>query len=374
VDISRYELDAGIERLVAKYGAGRLLFGSGYPYSTMGGALTMLAHVPISDSARADIASGNLERLLGWGASEATELVRERIVLTDAARRVSPLVAAWMEGPPDDCPVVDAHGHFGPLSRIWFPTDGTSGMLRTMDRCGVSVVISSHHVALTGDPFRGNAALTRDALEREPSRFLGYYTWNPHYAAEQERELATFPPHEGFVGFKVHPSEHGVPLTDPRYSPLFDYANAHRLPVLSHTWGGSSVDSPELVSEVASRHPDMPFLMGHSGFGAWDASVRVAHECPNVYLELCAAYSVRGVIEKFVREIGSERVLYGTDLPWFDPAYVIGTVVWAEITDDDRRNILYRNAARLFPAVAARLGEHGAGVSPEAGTLPSGSG
>jgi hypothetical protein len=361
IDISRYELDAGTECLVAKYGSGRLLFGSGHPYSTMGGPVTMLAHAPIADAARADIASGNLNRLLGWGASAEAKSAPgpkpERIHLTAAAREVSPLVAAWMAGPPDDCPVVDVHGHFGPLSRIWFPTDSTGGMLRTMDRCGVRIVISSHHVALTSDPFRGNATLRADALEREPSRFLGYYTWNPHYAAEQERDLAAFPPHDGFVGFKLHPSEHGVPLTDPRYAPLFEYANAHRLPVLSHTWGGSAVDSPELVSEVASRYSDMPFLMGHSGYGAWDASARTALAHPNVHLELCAAYSVRGVIEKFVREVGSERVLYGTDLPWFDPMYVIGTILWAEISDDDRRNILYRNAARLFPAVAERLGE-----------------
>jgi len=57
---------------------------------------------------------------------------------------------------------------------------------------------------------------------------------------------------------------------------------------------------------------------------------------------------VRGVIEAFVEAVGSERILFGTDLPWFDPHYGIGCILMSRITDDDRRNILHRNAERLY--------------------------
>jgi predicted TIM-barrel fold metal-dependent hydrolase len=89
-------------------------------------------------------------------------------------------------------------------------------------------------------------------------------------------------------------------------------------------------------------------LMGHSGHGDWGAAVQTAAEHPNTYLELCAAYAVNGTIELFCEQVGSQRVLFGTDLPWFDPHYGIGCVLDARITDDDRHNILHRNAQRLY--------------------------
>ena len=60
----------------------------------------------------------------------------------------------------------------------------------------------------------------------------------------------------------------------------------------------------------------------------------------------------RGVLERFVGELGSERILFGTDLPWFSTFYYIGAILDADITDDDRRNIFYRNGKKLL----ARIG------------------
>ena len=46
--------------------------------------------------------------------------------------------------------------------------------------------------------------------------------------------------------------------------------------------------------------------------------------------------------------VGSERLLFGTDLPWFDEYQAVGGVLSARISDDDKRNIFYRNAERIF--------------------------
>ena len=64
VDTAQYLLDGGIEALVADYGPGRLLFGSGFPDSYQGGMMLALKHARIPDEAKAAIASGNLERIL----------------------------------------------------------------------------------------------------------------------------------------------------------------------------------------------------------------------------------------------------------------------------------------------------------------------
>jgi hypothetical protein len=64
VDTAQYLLDGGIESLVADYGGRRLLFGSGFPESYIGGMMLALRHARIPDEARDAIAAGNLERIL----------------------------------------------------------------------------------------------------------------------------------------------------------------------------------------------------------------------------------------------------------------------------------------------------------------------
>ncbi len=62
--ISRYELDGGIEGFCSKYGAERLLFGTGYPKWNPGGPILTLAQADITAKEREMIASENLERIL----------------------------------------------------------------------------------------------------------------------------------------------------------------------------------------------------------------------------------------------------------------------------------------------------------------------
>jgi hypothetical protein len=64
VDTAQYLLDGGIEALVADYGARRLLFGSGFPESYLGGMMLALKHARIPDEAKAAVAGGNLERII----------------------------------------------------------------------------------------------------------------------------------------------------------------------------------------------------------------------------------------------------------------------------------------------------------------------
>lgn len=65
LDISDYMLDGGIEAFVSDYGAGRMLFGSGFPAAYHGAMMLALAQAEISDADKQAIAAGNLQRLTG---------------------------------------------------------------------------------------------------------------------------------------------------------------------------------------------------------------------------------------------------------------------------------------------------------------------
>jgi len=80
-------------------------------------------------------------------------------------------------------------------------------------------------------------------------------------------------------------------------------------------------------------------------------TLALAKKHDNVMLELTYTLMTRGVIEFFVRELGSERVFFGTDLPMRDPGPQIAWVVFAEIPLEDKLNILGLNMKRLLERV-----------------------
>ncbi len=64
VETSGHITDGGIEALVKDYGAGRLLFGSGFPDSYLGSMMLALARAEISEADKQAIAGDNLRRIL----------------------------------------------------------------------------------------------------------------------------------------------------------------------------------------------------------------------------------------------------------------------------------------------------------------------
>ena len=244
------------------------------------------------------------------------------------------------------CRVIDLHAHYGHFGGIYMPNSDPEQMIATMDRCGVEIIVSSGHTALA-DMSRGNAEIVA-ITERYPGRWYAYLTFNPNYPEQGHAELDSFQSHLTYVGIKLHPSLHQYPITGDAYRPALEFAAARRLIVLTHTWGHSAQDRPEMLAQVAERYPEIVFLAGHSGHGQFDECMDVARSHANVYLELTAAYAVRGFIERAVERVGGHKIVFGCDLPWFDPHYAIGCVVMAHISEDARRSILRDNAQRLL--------------------------
>ncbi len=254
----------------------------------------------------------------------------------------------WETGSCPDCPVVDAHAHMGAWKGIYFPHAEPAAMVRSMDRAGVETVVFSHHAALSSPDVSNRA--TVEAVRAYPRRFKGWCVFHPFDEAAGRAELASFDGlRDVYVGLKLHGDMHAVPYTDPRYAPAWEFASSRELPVLVHSWGNSPNDGTAVMRSIAAAWPRVKLILGHSLHNAWGEAIALAREFPSVYLDLCAVLDERtGVLERMVDGIGSGRVLFGTDLPWFDFHYYIAGVVAAGISEDAMRDILSRNARRLF--------------------------
>jgi len=253
----------------------------------------------------------------------------------------------WEKGKCDTCPVYDMHAHMGEWRSIYFPHGETEQMVESMDRAGVKMLCFAHHAALFAPDIGNKAAV--EAVKKFPDRLRAYMSVNPHYPDTVKKDIASFDGlKDVYAGMKILADYHQVKLSDDRYRAALEFANERVLPVLIHTWGGSEYDGAEQVRIVAGKYPKAKFLMGHSLHNHWAEAAGIAMEFANVYLELTAVIGKRGVVELMAEKAGTKKMLYGTDLPWFDERNYIGAILSADITDEDRHNIFHRNAEKLL--------------------------
>ena len=52
-------------------------------------------------------------------------------------------------------------------------------------------------------------------------------------------------------------------------------------------------------------------------------------------------------LDKILELIGAEKILFGTDNPWHNPAYSLGRIAYAKISDKEKEKILGGNFKRL---------------------------
>jgi predicted TIM-barrel fold metal-dependent hydrolase len=251
------------------------------------------------------------------------------------------------QGRSASCPVIDVHVHLGPIYTGWMPKWSIDGLIDTMDQAGVQVSVLCPHSALFS-PDIGNDE-TIEAARHHPGRIRGYLGINPAHPRNIEKDLANFDRNRDLLaGLKMLASYHRVLMDDDAYRPAWEFADAHRLPVLCHTWGSDG--SEQSLRNVATRHPNARIIMAHALHGLWDDAIDMAKQFENVHLDLCAVLDDRGPVEKFVKAGLVKRLLFGTDNPWFHPHQGIGALLSADLTDEDRQDILHRNARRLFGA------------------------
>lgn len=247
-------------------------------------------------------------------------------------------------------PIIDVHAHVGG----WRLFDSTTLEARVamMARTGIQTSIVSSMRALAGDILLGNDEVL-EAMQRFPTRFLGYVHVSANYPELIESELERCFRHPSVRGIKVY--QNGIPYDDPRMTPIWDYAAAHATPVLAHTWGGVLTG----LDAVALAYPTVPFLVAHAGSDfTYQSYADAAARVPNIHLDLTYSREHTNMIEHFVARLGAHRLVWGTDEPLFSMAHQLGKVLFARISDEEKEAILSRNGLRLFHLADEREGNY----------------
>lgn len=246
--------------------------------------------------------------------------------------------------------IIDAHNHLGPYFNLTVYRGGTiESMIERMDTIGVRKISIAANAAIGPDVTMGNDE-TEDAITRFPDRAMGYVTIKPCPEEEMERELNRFR-HPGFIGIKLHPGLHGVNVAHDSYRPAMEYADRHHLPVLIHTWSHGDVSD---LSKLAAQYKSAFFLLAHMG-GSPDVlnhaiDTLIAHD--NVFGDTALSYAPHRGIEYIVRRAGAEKLLFGSDMPFYDPVFTLARVVSADIHESEIEKIAGGNFKIICPKAA----------------------
>jgi len=97
------------------------------------------------------------------------------------------------------------------------------------------------------------------------------------------------------------------------------------------------------------------FISAHTG-ADWEVGIRAIRDCRNVFAEVCGSDSTAGFTEMAVRELGAERVLYGSDAGGRSFASQLAKVLGADIPEPAKRLILGENTKRLLRPILKQKG------------------
>ena len=330
----------GHEHLLAAGLGERLLFGTHAPLYAPDVAMAPIIMGDFDWSWKCAFAGNNLRRLLGLPEQ-------------------CPPAVTWEPPAPF---TIDAHTHnlqegskavygFVTPDLQFSPEDWTRAMDRTA--CAAMILIPGEALLDDDDAQALSAGLRRHA----PGRFSYMTVFDPRRTdADALTRLKRHLEDPECAAIKIHPSSHKTEADHPSYEPAYRLARRYRKPIMTHSWDVSSYNPVQYMSHPdrfrphLERYRDITLVLGHAGGrpGAFEATVKVCRDFPNVQVDFAGDYYHQGVLDAFAGRIGSRRMLFASDVDWFDPRCSLGLFLGSGVSDEALQAMLRDNALRVY--------------------------
>ena len=309
-----------IETAVAAIGAERILMGTGAPLRAIQSSLNAIAVARIPDDDKRAILAGNATRLFELPAAP---------VALPAIRR-----------PPR---VIDTHAHLGPMG-LDVPTLADDAFLAELARqASTEIAVASSVEAIETDSEAGNRLMV-DACAEHPN-LLGYLVADPNDVEAARAQIRRWGDAPGIVGIKIG-CEQSQPTASAAIWDLFEVLADYGRPVKIHN-DGPGWDTALL--QIARAHPRLSIIVAHGGLGAPSTEgATLTETADNIYLEMCSSFADLRRAREVARRVPAHKLLFGTDAPLLEPAFVLGTYQDAGIPAEREAAVYWDNAARLF--------------------------
>ncbi|MBM4000724.1 MAG: amidohydrolase [Planctomycetes bacterium] len=257
----------------------------------------------------------------------------------------------------------DLHGHLsGVPGRT--PDERMAQLIAFADRLGIARICVYMGMTWSYDPapddFRKQNDEVLQALSHWADRAFGFVYVNPKHVEASLAELDRCVRDGPMVGVKLWVARRA---NAPEVDAIVRRATELKAVVFQHSWikitGNLPGEStPMDVASLAARHPDAAIICGHTG-GDWEQGVRAVRAQSHVAVDLGGGDPVAGITESAVRELGAERVIYGSDVGGRSFASQLAKVIGADVAEDAKRLILAGNLKRLLAPILEAKGLSG---------------
>lgn len=262
---------------------------------------------------------------------------------------MSEILSNWLDGAglPGTL-VIDGHIHIGewPHATTFHSVEEAAAESRAfMDAHGVEAfcAVSGGYIFSTPDYRLGNDFLL-EVWRRLPDRLIPFMSLNPNdrpelLIAELDRMYD-----EGVRCIKlINAYQEDYPGDGPNLMAVYEYADRHNMLVFNHAW------SDDVILKISAMFAETDFIFGHYRSGGGD---EVMKQRDNVYANIWGL-GPQGWLDRGISSTGAHKFMMGSD-GFLNPLSVgIGPVVFAPISDDEKRLILGLNTARLLDKVGA---------------------
>jgi predicted TIM-barrel fold metal-dependent hydrolase len=262
--------------------------------------------------------------------------------------------------------------------RLGWDRPGTAGELA--DRWAAELETNGIARAVLIASAPGDEESVAHAVARHPSRFVGFFMFNP-LAPDADARLARGLGEQKLRGVCLFPAMHGYRLDDQRVERVFEAAAPHGAAVFAHcgvltigvrtmlglpTRFDLRLGSPLALASVASRHPKVPVIIPHFGAGFLREALMALDQCATIHLDTSSSNSwtrfhpgltLDDAFWHALEVAGADRLLFGTDSSFFPrgwqrPIFDVQQQILEKlgVSEAERAKIFGRNFERLFPA------------------------
>ena len=198
------------------------------------------------------------------------------------------------------------------------PAERMGKLIEIADRVGIERIVlcmgTRFNYYPAPDDFRRQNDEVLEAIACNPQRVLGFVYVNPQYEQESLAEIDRCVQRGPMVGVKLWVA---MVCSRPPLDPIAQRAAELGVPLFQHTYyrtGPNLKDesSPADLATLANRHPQASFIAGHSG-NDWERGIRAIRAAKNILADVSGCDPCAGMVEMAVRELGAERVVFGSD-------------------------------------------------------------
>jgi predicted TIM-barrel fold metal-dependent hydrolase len=229
-------------------------------------------------------------------------------------------------------------------------TDGTTGgLFESMKKNGIS---RSVLLSIATKPAQVHV-INQASIALQSDFFIPFGTLHPEMNSIEDE--ISFLKKNGIKGIKLHPEYQDFYISNPRYFPLYEQLAAEKIIVQFHAGkdpGPFSCDHalPLDLRKIHEQFPTLSIVAAHlGGWKVWDDVEKLLCGLP-IFLDTSAITNIIDPQQcmRIIRKHGTEKILYGSDSPWFDQGESLRWLLKLPLSDFEKECITEKNAFNLL--------------------------